>query len=224
MKNLTLKTAFLIINAVFFVFVSNAQSIIDGNVVDEITNEVKPFVTVILNLNDEQVDVTTTNAEGYFFFENVKNGAYNIVVTSLGATKVFDKVNVNNSDLSFAFKYNDEIVGPPVVVTAYRDLLVKEKITKFDSELLETQKPRVITDIVKTSVATVETSEGISIKGARPGTAVYYIDGVRTYGDLYIPMSAVRDIEIYSGGVPAQYGNSTSGVIVVETKSYFDSL
>lgn len=222
MRNLTLKTAFLFINAILFVFVSQAQSI-EGTIKDPYSNEVKPFVNVVLEQNNNIIKSTVTDLEGYFYFDNIKNGNYSIKLLSLDAEKVIENIVVNNEDVAFSMDFDDTYQTEIVDVVWIKDLLVKEKITKFDNEILKTQKPRVITDILKTTVGTVETNEGISFKGARPGTAVYYIDGVRTYGDLYIPISAVNNIEVYTGGVPAHYGNSTSGVIVVETKSYFDN-
>ena len=37
-----------------------------------------------------------------------------------------------------------------------------------------------------------------------------------------IPGIAVGSVKVYTGGIPAAYGDVTGGVIVVETKSYFD--
>jgi hypothetical protein len=41
-------------------------------------------------------------------------------------------------------------------------------------------------------------------------------------GDIGIPGQAIGSLKVYTGGVPARYGDLSGGVIVVETKSYFD--
>jgi outer membrane receptor protein involved in Fe transport len=37
-----------------------------------------------------------------------------------------------------------------------------------------------------------------------------------------IPSSAIGSISVYTGGLPAKYGDTTGGVVVIETKSYMD--
>lgn len=41
-------------------------------------------------------------------------------------------------------------------------------------------------------------------------------------GEIGIPGLAIGAMKVYTGGVPAKYGDVNGGVIVVETKSYFD--
>ena len=46
---------------------------------------------------------------------------------------------------------------------------------------------------------------------------------MKIYGQFTnLPSSGVGSISVYTGGVPAKYGDTTSGVIVVESKNYFD--
>ena len=37
-----------------------------------------------------------------------------------------------------------------------------------------------------------------------------------------VPGVSIGALEAYTGGIPAKYGDTTGGVIVLETKSYFD--
>ncbi|MCA1764106.1 MAG: carboxypeptidase-like regulatory domain-containing protein [Flavobacteriales bacterium] len=37
-----------------------------------------------------------------------------------------------------------------------------------------------------------------------------------------IPGSAIKTITVHTGGIPAKYGDVTGGIVVIETKSYFD--
>jgi outer membrane receptor protein involved in Fe transport len=39
-----------------------------------------------------------------------------------------------------------------------------------------------------------------------------------------IPSLAIGSLEIYTGGIPAKYGDVTGGVIMMTTKGYFDIL
>jgi outer membrane receptor protein involved in Fe transport len=62
----------------------------------------------------------------------------------------------------------------------------------------------------------------VIIRGSRPGDAVYYIDGVKMTDMSAVPGVAIGGLEAYTGGIPAKYGDTTGGVIILETKSYFD--
>jgi hypothetical protein len=60
-------------------------------------------------------------------------------------------------------------------------------------------------------------------RGARPESMGYYTDGVKQQDVLRgVPGSSIGSMTVYVGGIPAKYGDITGGVVVIETKSYFD--
>jgi outer membrane cobalamin receptor len=72
------------------------------------------------------------------------------------------------------------------------------------------------TDIQKTE------SGDLLIRGSRPGDVIYFVDGVKMNGLANVPGTSIGGVAVYTGGVPAKYGDTTGGVIIMETKSYFD--
>jgi hypothetical protein len=63
----------------------------------------------------------------------------------------------------------------------------------------------------------------IMVRGARPTSTQFVTDGVKSRtGEIGIPGLAVGSVKVYTSGIPAVYGDVTGGVIVVETKSYYD--
>ncbi len=60
------------------------------------------------------------------------------------------------------------------------------------------------------------------IRGARPGDMTYFVDGVKTEGVRAIPSVAIGGMTVYSSAIPAKYGDTTGGVIILESKSYHD--
>lgn len=222
MKNLTLSALLLSTNVCFFVFGALAQGNLNGIVIDEDDKGPIPFANVALKQNDEIVWSTTTDYEGYFYFDHIDRGNYSFFTHAAGNSKEFTDIRVDKADLTYTLAMNQTSYMDTVIVVGHKGLIQTAHIASYDPEFIENIGAINITDVETMGSANVETSEGISYKGARPGTAVYYIDGIRTYGELYIPMNAVSQIEIYNGGIPARYGNTTSAVIVVESKSYFD--
>ena len=76
-----------------------------------------------------------------------------------------------------------------------------------------------------TSVSTDvrQTDDGeLVFRGARKGDMIYYIDGVKTQNPGMIPSVSIGRLQMYTGGLPAKYGDTLGGVVVIESKSYFD--
>jgi len=70
-----------------------------------------------------------------------------------------------------------------------------------------------------------QTDDGsLVFRGARKGDLIYYVDGVKLTQVYNLPSSSLGYVMVYSGAIPAKYGDTNGGVIVVETRSYFDLL
>lgn len=66
-------------------------------------------------------------------------------------------------------------------------------------------------------------SDELYFRGARSGSMAWFVDGVKVVGnDPGVPADAISSITVYTGGLPAKYGDVTGGVVAMETKSYFD--
>jgi hypothetical protein len=59
-------------------------------------------------------------------------------------------------------------------------------------------------------------------RGARKGDMIYMMDGVKMNAVSKVPSCSIGEMMVYTGGIPAKYGDTTGGVVVMETKSYFD--
>ncbi|OPZ99136.1 MAG: TonB dependent receptor [Bacteroidetes bacterium ADurb.Bin408] len=57
-----------------------------------------------------------------------------------------------------------------------------------------------------------------SVRGAREEGTVTYIDGVKVRGSSGIPQAAIDQVTVLTGGLPAQYGDATGGVVNITTK------
>ena len=64
----------------------------------------------------------------------------------------------------------------------------------------------------------------LMFRGSRKGEMLYLIDGVKTSSIGTVPSCAIGSMTVYTGGMPAKYGDTLGGVVILETKSYFDLL
>jgi hypothetical protein len=66
-------------------------------------------------------------------------------------------------------------------------------------------------------------SDELYFRGSRAGAMAYYVDGVKVTGtNPGVSPDAISRVSVYTGGLPACYGDVTGGVVAIETKSYFD--
>lgn len=70
-------------------------------------------------------------------------------------------------------------------------------------------------------VTAAPNGDGLYFRGSRTENTVSFIDGVKVSGSVpRVPPSAISSVSVYTGGLPARYGDVTGGVIVIETKTY----
>jgi hypothetical protein len=80
----------------------------------------------------------------------------------------------------------------------------------------------IVGSIVTSVPKVVQTNEraGLNFSGSRVDATQYFIDGVKVIGDPQIPQSGIEEMVVITGGVPAQYGDTTSGVVLITTKQF----
>jgi hypothetical protein len=81
-----------------------------------------------------------------------------------------------------------------------------------------------ITRLVTTMSSDVKVSEDgeLMFRGSRKGDMIYMMDGIKSNAVSGIPSCAIGRVMVYTGGLPAKYGDTLGGVVIMETKSYFD--
>ena len=80
-------------------------------------------------------------------------------------------------------------------------------------------------NLVRDMSAEIKSSEDgeLFFRGSRSNGVIQFVDGIKNTGTLYnLPGRAIGSIAVYTGGIPAKYGDTTSGVIVMVPLSYFD--
>lgn len=60
--------------------------------------------------------------------------------------------------------------------------------------------------------------DDLNIRGSRGDATAYYVDGIKVRGNLGVSTKAAEQITTITGGVPAQYGDATGGIVSVTTR------
>jgi hypothetical protein len=215
-----------------FAFLAHAQSQlgeIRGKVLDSKTKKPLDYASVTIELNGAVRATTLTDDDGQFIVKTLQPGQYTIKVTYTGyVNAVVNGVDVISDQIAFqniAMQMKEDgKVLEEVVIKRKKPLVDPEGkggATIGAKEIMSL--PQRNTNMIANTVAGVDARAGgtPNIRGARADGTAYYIDGVRVQGgaSTNIPQNAIDQIQIITGGTPAQYGDFIGGAIAINTKA-----
>lgn len=212
-----------------------------GSVIDGESKEPIPFCKVLIKQNGSTKGGANTDFDGKFQINSISAGEYDVEIRNetegyqptllTGVVISSDKITfLDNTALN---KKKDVLEVEEVTVVAYRVPLIDKDggasggtVTREDIAKLPTRSAAG----VASTVGGVNAQEGgeISVRGSREDGTFYYIDGIKVRGSSNLPKSAIEEVTVITGGLPANYGDATGGIISVTTRGpsskYFGSL
>ncbi len=229
MKTTSMKrllTLIVTISAGMISFAQNAGEI-TGKVLEDGTTKGVSFANVVVySQQGTQVLFTETDFDGLYTCKPLDPAKYDIKVFSLG----FDTVVIAGVEvLADGLVYQDILLtkGVDLDTFVYRIPLVSkqnpQEEKKITGQQIREQGANDIADIVVKNVPKVipvERTGGLSIGGSREDAVLYVVDGVRVIGSTYIPMNAIKEVNVITGGIPAAYGDFMGGVVEITTYNY----
>jgi hypothetical protein len=154
--------------------------------------------------------------KGRYFTDSLKEIVYANVLTdgisNVGRINILENVQVVEGH----------------TVTAYEDPLInfgdigQRRISTLDimqSPVRNSPKQLIAS---RNSDIKLDDNGDMMIRGARANDMVYFVDGIKTGEINPVPSVAIAGITVYTSAIPAKYGDTTGGVIIMETKSYYD--
>ncbi|MEL6631882.1 MAG: TonB-dependent receptor [Bacteroidota bacterium] len=190
-----------------------------GKVLDE-SGAPLPFVRVIVYSGDLIKYGASTDEKGTFSIQPVAPGTYRVEARYLQKKASIDEVPVINGQtrnltltitattLEEVTIYGEEPIGS--------DPTVGSTITGTDVVNAGT---RSINSLAALTAGVYQSDEGgaLSIRGARSTSTTYYVDGVKIRGLTSLPQNSISQLQVITGGTPAEYGDFTGGVISITT-------
>ncbi len=212
-------------------FISFGQQFgeIHGQLIDYESGEPLPFATVSTEYGGQTFG-GVTDEDGRFKLKPLRPGSYDLKFRYVGYNeRTIQGIEVTPSKIYMLGKVELAMDNtlPPVVIEGItlfdkdrpNAMVVKAADLKFNP-LIKT--PARLIGSLTPELRTDESGQFI-VRSSRPGTSITLIDGIKVTGGMgNIPGSAIKTITVHTGGIPAQYGDLTGGVVVIETKGYFD--
>ena len=207
-----------------------AQTSLQGKVSDKDTGEELFGANIVLTLNGVFATGVSADLDGNYS-AMVDPGTYDVEVSYLGlpskrVTGVIVKAGQAN-------KLNVELGGDDgvginldeVIVTEYKVPLIEQDNTTsgkvITSDDIRNLPTKDVTALAATAAGLSQADEGdaVTVRGSRDNATDYYIDGIRVRGSSsLIPQSEIDQLQIITGGIEAQYGDVTGGIISLTTK------
>lgn len=231
-----------ILLTVTYGFSQSGLGTIRGSVVDKDSKEAIYDCIVVIKQNGTVKGNTTTDMDGKFQLNSLTPGSYDVEISNPGEgyqPTAIKGVVVNADRITFL---DNTALGLPtdakeieeVVVVAYKVPLINKDggpsgatVTREDFNRMPTRSAAGAASTVG-GVQTDEGSGDISVRGSRSDGTYFFIDGIKVRGSSNLPKSAIEEVSVITGGLPANYGDATGGIIAVTTRGpsakYFGSL
>lgn len=215
-------------------FSQTANGEIHGRVFD---SEGIPLEGVLVKVdNGMTLNGTSSDSTGRFRVKPLVPGTYTVEMHMVGMqSKIYQGVLVNPDKITtlpktmLEFQSDSSLV---VLIDTYRDELIdrnggnvltirSKELNQMSSSNGGDLKKMIVS--LSSDVKASADGEELYFRGSRSGSVIYLIDGVKIRENVpNIPSSGISSMSIYTGGLPAKYGDTTGGVIVIETKSYLE--
>jgi len=208
-----------------FAFALSGGSVM-GQVTDPDTKEPIASATVVFDCQGNQFVFSTDNG-GFYYASNMPAGTYKVTYMYMSnKVTVPDYIVGNDQTKQLDIALSMSVMGSDVVIAV--DKSPVSLINPLDPQLHILDR-KIIKDLPITTVDQIAAIEpGITevdgqfyVKGSRQGSLSYYIDGCKIMGSPNIPLCGLQTFRTMTGYVPAKYGDSTGGVVVIDTRSYF---
>lgn len=197
-----------------------------GKITDKATKEAIPFVNLIVEMGGKQMGGATTDFDGNFIIKPLNPGRYDLKASYVGYKPIMitqivvspDKITRQDIPMeSSATTLNVvEVIEYKVPLieadqTSSGQTLTSDEITKMPGR--DASSVAILTG----GVFSQDGSMG-SVRGQRDDATNIYIDGIRVRGSANVPQSAIDQVSMTVGGIPAQYGDATGGILSITTK------
>jgi len=203
-----------------------ASGEIQGKVTDAKSGEPIPFANVNVTINGALAGVQT-DFDGFYSIKPIPAGEYTVKVSFVGyATQQIEKVLVRTDKITFLdvqLKEEGTVLNE-VEIVAYKVPLLQADETAtggtITKEEIQNLPTRNVQSIASQTAGVYQADEGsnLNVRGARAEATDYYIDGIKVRGSSTLPASAIEQLSVITGGLPARYGDATGGVINITTR------
>ena len=203
---------------------------IAGVVVDSTSGD--PIAGATIRITEADV-VTQTDADGEYFIINLPAGTYTVAVSVIGFQTIA-KENVRvlldlTTPVDFVLEQVEIPLDRQIRVYAERPAIQKDQTSSrsivTSDHLANMPNSISLQNVITNMAGTIVSSDNeIHVRGGRAGSVSYFYDGFSIQdpfvgrSGIWIMPDALEEINLTSGGFPAEYGEALSGIVNAVTR------
>ncbi|HIA06608.1 MAG TPA: hypothetical protein EYN71_07910 [Flavobacteriales bacterium] len=226
------KLLILVVPMILNAFCALAQDgALKGKIQDKETGEAIPFANIIAERGGKLAGGTTSDFDGYYTIKPLPPGLYDLKVSFVGYKSIKmtgvivtpDAITFQDLKMASTAEELDvvEVIGYEIPLISKDKTMSGETVSRDD---IAAMPSRSVLGIAATVGGVFQAANGdINIRGARDNATNIYIDGVKVRGSSGIPQSAIDQVSVVTGGIPARYGDATGGIISITTRGPSDT-
>lgn len=226
------KAKSILILLLFPLFLTAQKATVSGIVKNKNTGETLMGASVYL----KNTSVGVTSNEYGFYSLTTLQGTYTLVVEYIGFTKVEKKIDLSDN-IKLAIELIEENVSLQEVVISSKSEKTNVRTPQMSVKTLSSQKikeiPAVLgeVDIIKSiqllpGVTNAgEGASGFNVRGGAEDQNLILLDEAIVYNSSHLlgffsvfNNDVIKDVKLYKGGIPSQYGGRASSVLDIRQK------
>jgi len=178
---------------------------------------------------------TSTNTSGYYSLTNIEPGTYTLVATYIGYRRYEQEIELEPGQslrldiemISEGIELEEITVRSEAEQEEQRNIGVSQIQTQLIRELPAVLEPDVFRSVqlLPGVKAASDFSSGLYVRGGSPDQTLILLDETTVYNPSHFfgfystfNPDAVKDIRLYKGGYPAEYGGRLGSVLTVFNK------
>jgi len=164
--------------------------------------------------------------DGNYVINGIKPQDYTIKVQSIGfETKLFTGITFEpgeNKVLNVVLREQSESLNEVTVVGKQEQISLEKASSEvsISQEQISQMNVRDVQEVLEMQAGVVKTQDGLQIRGARVYETEYIVDGISAQDPLAgtgfgvdVSSSSISSIDLITGGVGAEFGGGSSGVV-----------
>jgi len=213
-----------------YMFAQGGLGTLKGTLIDSETGEPIFDATITLYKGSEVKGRAKTDFDGKFQINSIEVGSYDVEarndIEQYQPIKLAN-VSISSNQIRFlnasdGFKLSKVAEMVEVIITEFKNPLINKDggTTAVVSREDFNKMPIRSAQGVASTVPGVQVGEdgGMSIRGEKSSASYYFIDGIKVRGSSNLPKSAIEEVSVITGGVPASYGDITGGIVSITTR------
>jgi hypothetical protein len=205
--------------------IAQNESAIKVRLTDATTKETIPFANIVVENGGIQAGIGTTNMDGEVIIKPLNPGKYNVKATYVGyQPKEISNVSVSvgntvrlNIEMTAGQQLKEVEIVQWTVPLIDPDTKSGGTVTREEYQNMASKN---INSVASTTAGVYSADEGssLNIRGQRDNGTAYYVDGQKVIGSSGVPQGSVEQVTTIVGGVPAEYGDATGGIVAITTR------